>query len=125
MKKRINYTPRAMGKTRNRYETLNQFLKREKRRHKIEKEAAGILVQKAVEIGQRINGWMHEYIRFNEGRLEAIAGSGQPELLERETKKMMRKFYRRRRALDRVRKIQARAFKKAYGVEPPTIAGIG
>jgi len=109
-------------KEKNRYETLGQFLRRENKESKKEKKAAEVLVQKAVEVGQRINDWMIEYVRFNEGRLEAIAGSGQAEVLEREGDKMLRKFYRRVRALERVRQIQARAFKKAFGVDPPTIA---
>jgi len=99
-------------------------LSQQVREIRAEKEAAGKLVQKAVEVGQRINDWMIEYVRFNEGRLEAIAGSGQAEVLEREGDKMLRKFYRRVRALERVREIQARAFKKAYGVDPPTIKDI-
>ena len=111
-------------KEKNRFETVSQFLRRENKESKKEKKAAEVLVQKSVEVAQRINDWMHEYVRFNEGRLEAIAGSGQPKVLEREVKKTMRKFYRRRRALDRVREIQARAFKKAYGVDPPTIAEV-
>ena len=106
-------------------ETIRQFLKREKRRHQIDKEAAEILVQKAVEVGQRINDWMVEYVRFNEGRLEYVARNAPAEVLEREGDKMLRKFNRRVRALERVRQIQARAFKKAYGVDPPTIEGIG
>jgi hypothetical protein len=105
-------------------ENLRQFLRRKKQEGKKGKEAAGKLVQKAVEVGQRINDWMIEYVRFNEGRLEAIAGTGQAEILKREGDKMLRKFNRRVRALERVRVIQARAFKKAYGIDPPTIEGL-
>jgi len=91
----------------------------------VEKEHCANLVQKAVEVGQRTRDWMHEYIRFNEGRLDAIAGSGQAEVLKREGDKMLRRFNRRVRALERVQEIQARAFKKAYGVDAPMIEGIG
>jgi len=104
---------------------IKTWLKMKKAEDIAEREYCANLVQKAVEVGQRIRDWMHEYIRFNEGRLDAIAGSGQAEVLKREGDKMLRRFNRRVRALERVREIQARAFKKAYGTDPPTIEGIG
>ena len=94
-------------------ETLNQFLEREKCRYKIEKEAAARLVQKAVDVGQRIKTQM-------EGIVESYKTTGVPS-----GEIMKRQIHRRMRALYKIQDIQARAFKKAYGVDAPTIPGIG
>jgi len=104
---------------------IKTWLKMKKAEDIAEREYCAKLVQKAVEVGQRIRDWMHEYIRFNEGRLEYVARHAPPGILDREGQKMLRRFNRRVRALEKVKRIQAEAFKRAYGTDPPTIEGIG
>ena len=93
-------------------ETLNQFLEREKRRYKIEKEVAARLVQEAVGAALRIKA-----------QIDEIAETVKCGKFPREEGKKL--IHRRLRALERIRQVQARAFKKAYGVDAPTIEEIG
>lgn len=103
-------------------QTIKAFLKHKKEEAKTEKREAVHLVQKAVDVSQRIKTEMDEYIRFNKGRLEYIATQAPPGILGREGKKMLRRFNRRIKALEKIKNIQAQAFKRAYGVDPPWMA---
>ena len=92
---------------------------------KTPERAAAELVQKAVDVTLRIKADMDAYEKFNKGRFEYIARHAPPGILEREGSKMTRRYARRIKALEKIKKIQFQAFKKAYGVDAPWIAGLG
>ena len=63
---------------------------------KISREAAGILVQKAVDVTQRIKQEMDIYIKFNKGRLEYVAKNAPEAVFYFQANRMMRRYNRRR-----------------------------
>lgn len=106
-------------------QTIRAFLKHKKKEAETAKREAAHLVQKAVDVSQRIKTEMDEYIRFNKGRLEYIATQAPPGILDREGSKMARRLARRVKALEKIKDIQARAFKRAYGNDPPRMTELG
>ncbi len=79
------------------------------------------MVQRAVDKGQAIRKWMDEYSQLHEGQIAMMVISEQTELAVKEVKETRRKLRRRLKALNRIVRIQAQAYKIAYGVDAPTI----